>query len=78
MSLGLGQFTQIIHQVTQFQHVRYAYSDWLIEAITLPGHPFGIGVQWHPEWMPEDETQQKLFSAFKQAASTYHDQKGIT
>ncbi|MBN2045760.1 MAG: gamma-glutamyl-gamma-aminobutyrate hydrolase family protein [Anaerolineales bacterium] len=45
--------------------------DGLVEAIALPGHPFGLGVQWHPEWMPEDQTQRKLFSAFVQAAADY-------
>lgn len=50
--------------------------DGLVEAFTLRGHPFGLGVQWHPEWMPEDKTQQKLFAAFRQAAADYHHQKG--
>jgi putative glutamine amidotransferase len=50
--------------------------DGLVEAIALPGHPFGIGVQWHPEWMPEDETQQKLFTAFRDAAANFRQQKG--
>ena len=45
--------------------------DGLAEAVAMPGHPFGIAVQWHPEWMPEDETQQKLFAAFRQAAADY-------
>ena len=50
--------------------------DGLVEAISLPSHPFGIGVQWHPEWMPEDETQQRLFTAFRIAAADYRQQKG--
>jgi putative glutamine amidotransferase len=45
--------------------------DGLAEAVVLPDHPFGLAVQWHPEWMPEDETQQKLFTAFRQAAVDY-------
>src|SRR5262245_27940200 len=24
--------------------------DGIIEAVELPGHPFGVAVQWHPEW----------------------------
>ena len=49
--------------------------DGLVEAISLPGHPFGLGVQWHPEWMPEDKYQQKLFTTFVQAASDYQDKR---
>ncbi len=49
--------------------------DGLVEAVVLPEHPFGIAVQWHPEWMPEDATQQKLFIAFRQAAADYAARK---
>ena len=52
-----------------------AASDGLAEAVILPEHPFGITVQWHPEWMPGDETQQKLFVAFRQAAAGYAARK---
>ena len=50
--------------------------DGLVEAFELPGHPFGLGVQWHPEWMPEDENQQRLFRAFIQAAEAYQATRG--
>ncbi len=43
-------------------------SDGLVEAMELPNHPFGIAVQWHPEWIPEDEAMQKLFRAFIEAS----------
>lgn len=43
--------------------------DGLIEAFELPGHPFGIGVQWHPEWLQEWPSMQALFRAFVQAAA---------
>lgn len=42
--------------------------DRLIEAVELPGHPFGLGVQWHPEWLQAHAPQRQLFSAFIQAA----------
>ena len=43
-------------------------SDNLVEGLELQSHPFGIAVQWHPEWMPDDEDQQKLFTALADAA----------
>jgi putative glutamine amidotransferase len=43
--------------------------DGILEAVELPGHPFGVAVQWHPEWMPDDPYMQALFKAFTQAAS---------
>ena len=42
-------------------------SDGLIEAVELTGHPFCIGVQWHPEEI-DDAVSQKLFLAFVSAA----------
>ena len=42
--------------------------DHLIEAVELPGHPFGLGVQWHPEAMPDSPQMQALFRAFVEAA----------
>lgn len=47
--------------------------DGLVEAIELPQHPFGLAVQWHPEWLTEDNAMQALFWAFVQAASTSRD-----
>jgi putative glutamine amidotransferase len=42
-----------------------AYSpDGLVEAFELPGIPFGLAVQWHPEELQEHETQRKLFQVF--------------
>lgn len=43
--------------------------DGLLEAFELPNHPFAIAVQWHPEWMPDDEKMQLLFKAFIAAAA---------
>ncbi|MFN8503184.1 gamma-glutamyl-gamma-aminobutyrate hydrolase family protein [Kouleothrix sp.] len=38
--------------------------DGLVEAIELPGHPFALAVQWHPEALPEVAEQRALFEAF--------------
>ncbi len=37
--------------------------DGLIEAVTVEGHPFFLGVQWHPEHLRGDPRQRKLFEA---------------
>ncbi|MGB8213330.1 MAG: gamma-glutamyl-gamma-aminobutyrate hydrolase family protein [Anaerolineales bacterium] len=42
--------------------------DGLVEAVELPGHPFGMAVQWHPEWLTGQPVTQRLFRAFIQAA----------
>jgi putative glutamine amidotransferase len=45
--------------------------DGLVEAVELSGHPFGMGVQWHPEWLvhlPMAEHARKLLIAFVNAA----------
>ena len=42
-----------------------AYSeDGIPEGIEIPGHPFALGVQWHPECLQEFEDHRKLFRAF--------------
>ena len=33
----------------------------VVQAIEKRGHPFFLGVQWHPEYMPQSEIQQRLF-----------------
>ncbi len=38
--------------------------DGLVEAVELPGHPFGVAVQWHPEWLRDQEPTWRLFRAF--------------
>lgn len=46
-----------------------AYSpDHLVEAVEIPDHPFGLGVQWHPEWLQEHAPQRQLFQALVKAA----------
>lgn len=43
--------------------------DGIIEAVELPGYPFGIAVQWHPEWLREDPAMRSLFREFVLATS---------
>jgi putative glutamine amidotransferase len=42
--------------------------DGVIEAFELADHPFGMAVQWHPEWLQEHPPMQSIFRAFVQAA----------
>jgi putative glutamine amidotransferase len=45
--------------------------DGLLEAYHLPEHPqFGLAIQWHPEWLPEQPQHRAIFSSFIQAAQT--------
>jgi len=43
--------------------------DGLVEAVEIPDHPFGIAVQWHPEWLTDQQPMRRLFAAFVEAAS---------
>lgn len=42
--------------------------DGLVEAFELPGHSFGLAVQWHPENLQEHAPMRALFQAFVRAA----------
>ena len=38
--------------------------DGVVEAVEVAGHPFALGVQWHPEALPDAPEMQALFQAF--------------
>lgn len=42
--------------------------DGLVEAVELPDHPFGLAVQWHPEWLTDQESTRNLFRKFVEVA----------
>jgi len=42
--------------------------DSLVEAVELPDHPFGLAVQWHPEWLIDQAWTRNLFRKFVEAA----------
>lgn len=42
--------------------------DGLVEAVEVPGHPFALGVQWHPEWLVQYPPMLALFKALVKAA----------
>ncbi len=43
--------------------------DGVIEAFELADHPFGLAVQWHPEWLTHLPEMAALFKAFVEAAA---------
>lgn len=46
--------------------------DGVIEGIECPGHPFAVGVQWHPEGMWERyEEHTRVFAGLVSAAAKY-------
>ncbi|WP_054653022.1 gamma-glutamyl-gamma-aminobutyrate hydrolase family protein, partial [Salidesulfovibrio brasiliensis] len=42
----------------------------VVQAVERPGGRFCIGVQWHPEYMPQSSLQRRLFRALVDAAKT--------
>ncbi len=49
--------------------------DGVVEAIDGAAHEFALGVQWHPERMPDDDGQRRLFEVFV-AAAREHTRRG--
>ncbi|EMR03510.1 gamma-glutamyl-gamma-aminobutyrate hydrolase family protein [Cesiribacter andamanensis] len=46
----------------------------VVQGIELPEAPFVVGVQWHPEYLPQRQRQRQIFSALVQAAARVHAQ----
>lgn len=68
---------QCINKVGDDLFVEATASDTLIEAISLPGHPYLLGVQWHPEAdYAKDEMSKYLFSGLIEHAKQTRRSKG--
>jgi len=59
---------QGIHNVAPGLKTAATAPDGVIEAIELPDYPFGLAVQWHPEWLQAYPAMQALFRTFVKAA----------
>lgn len=51
--------------------------DGISEAIELCGHPFCLGIQWHPEYRSSPRLDDRIFTAFIEAAQRYGQAEGI-
>lgn len=60
---------QAVKTIPPSFHMSAVAPDGVIEAIEAHGHPFWLGVQWHPEFLyNQDVLQKRLFLAFIKAA----------
>lgn len=59
---------QALDRVAEGLRVTARTADGVIEAVELPGVPFGVAVQWHPE---ENDADRRLFAGLVEAAREY-------
>ncbi len=59
---------QCVREVGEGLRVVACESNGVTQAIELSGAEFVIGVQWHPEYLPQSQRQQRLFRALVTAA----------
>jgi putative glutamine amidotransferase len=69
---------QAIGRVANGLRVTAKAPDGIVEAIEDPAHPFYVGVQWHPEDMPDEESATAIFGAFVDAARTHAREKEMS
>lgn len=63
---------QLIKRLDQACRVSAVSPDGMIEGIEITGHPFVLGVHWHPERLAASDLRHlKLFQALIRAASEY-------
>lgn len=55
---------QGVRRLAQELKVTATAPDGLVEAVELPGHPFALAVQWHPEELLEHAIMRRLFQTF--------------
>ncbi len=71
--LGKSYHHQALDAVGDGLVVSARSDDGIIQAVELPGHPYGIGVQWHPEQDAADDA--RLFEGLVDAARTYSSER---
>jgi putative glutamine amidotransferase len=43
--------------------------DGLVEVVEISDHPYAVAVQWHPEWLTDQLSMQRLFKSFVDASA---------
>jgi putative glutamine amidotransferase len=66
---------QAVRRVGDGLRVTAHATDGVIEGLEDPGHPFYIGVQWHPEDMTGEGSAASLFEAFVAAARRHAEKR---
>jgi putative glutamine amidotransferase len=66
---------QAIGRVADGLRITANAPDGIVEGLEDPSHPFYVGVQWHPEDMPEESSAVAIFGAFVEAARKYAREK---
>lgn len=62
---------QAVNRLSADWQVAARASDGLVEAMEFKKRPWLLAVQWHPEAVPDDQHQQKLFRALVEAAREF-------
>ena len=60
---------QAVKEIAPGWRVAAQAEDRVIEALELPGHPFALGVQWHPERLLNRSESRALFAGLTRAAA---------
>lgn len=61
---------QAIKELGEGFRVAAREENGIIQAVENSKHPFMLGVQWHPEYLPLSSEQQKIFDAFVEHAAS--------
>lgn len=59
--------TQAVKEAGAGLRIEARAPDGVIEAVSCPAASFMLGLQWHPEYMPQHPHSQTVFRAFRQA-----------
>jgi putative glutamine amidotransferase len=66
---------QALKDVAAGLRVAAVAPDGMVEAIELPDRAFALGVQWHPECLPDAPEMRALFEAFVDASAEHVSQR---
>lgn len=66
---------QAIKEIAANVNIMAVAEDGIVEAISLPGKKYMMGIQWHPEFSYERDPEcMKIVQAFVDACSSYSDE----